>query len=255
MESRSFKFMLVVASVVFLNASAGTSFALTAAAESTSENSSGTSSDAVTRGQLADENFDFRLVGVAVSSKSGQNRAVIEQEPDWRQRFIREGDRIGPAMVKKILNDRVVLEIGQDNRIVLLNRAYQDGDSPGGTMQSGQGDGNPQPDFSRKETVAVDGSKVSASLADIVEVMQNVNLNPINVYGRPVGVRISPIETGSFFAEIGLKTGDIITAVDGGPIKGQEAAIAFLERIRSGGEFEIFVKGSRHSRKISLIVN
>jgi len=102
--------------------------------------------------------------------------------------------------------------------------------------------------------VEVDRKELSSSLADIDETIQDVEISPMKVYGQPVGVRISPVERGSIFADLGLKTGDIITAVNGVTIRKPEEAIAFLERIREGGEFDINIKGSRHSRKFQLIV-
>lgn len=198
---------------------------------------------------------DFRLVGVAVSSSPFNTLAIIELGPDRRQKFIHEGDSIGQASVKKILNDRVLFDTDQGERVVALNRAYQDSGSPEKTLLVEQSGDDIQPVTSRKQTVEVDGQKLSAALADINKTLQDVNFNAVKIYGRPAGVRISPIKRGSVFASIGLKTGDIITSVDGEPVKNPEEALALLERIRAGGEFDIVVKGSRHSRKIQLVVN
>ena len=81
-----------------------------------------------------------------------------------------------------------------------------------------------------------------------------MNINPIVVYGEPIGIRISPIEPGGIFAELGLETGDIITAVNGQEIREPEEAIALLERIRAGGDFDISIRGSRRDKEIELIV-
>jgi len=81
-----------------------------------------------------------------------------------------------------------------------------------------------------------------------------VNINPIVVYGEPIGIRISPIALGGVFEVLGLETGDIITAVNGREIRKQEEAIAFLEQIQSGSDFDISVRSRRRDKEIQLIV-
>jgi len=52
---------------------------------------------------------------------------------------------------------------------------------------------------------------------------------------------------------LGLKTNEVIREVNGKSLIGPEDAIALLQSIRKGGEFDIKVKG-RRSRQIHLIV-
>ena len=43
--------------------------------------------------------------------------------------------------------------------------------------------------------------------------------------------------------------------VNGKPVMRPEDAVNLLEKMRAGGEFNVFVKGSRYSRTIQLVVN
>jgi general secretion pathway protein C len=203
---------------------------------------------------LDDEVLDFRLLGIAVSANPDQALAIIQEGADRRQKFVHEGDSIGKVVVKKILRDQVVFDTGRGEHIITLKRVYLDGGSPGGTLMSRQLVSIPEPPISNKRIVEVESAKLFASLANMNKVMQQVNINPIAVYGEPIGIRISPIAPGGIFEELGLETGDIITAVDGQEIRKPEEAIAFLERIRTGGEFDIIIKGSRRYKELQLIV-
>jgi general secretion pathway protein C len=156
--------------------------------------------------------------------------------------------------VKKILSDRVVFDTARGERIARLNRAFLDSASDGGRQVFDQPVSVRLPPTDNTKIVEVESGKLAASLGDVNEVARQVNINPIVVYGESVGVRISPIAPGSVFEELGLETGDIITAVNGREIRNQEEAIAFLEQIQSGGDFDISVRGSRRDKEIQLIV-
>ena len=247
------KFLISVACAALLVAATNT-YSLTGG-ESDTYSLPGASGSSVDLDGPAGEAAEFRLLGIAFSNRPGQTMAVIETEPDRRQRFIREGDSFGNLSVKRILSDRVVFDTGQGECIAKLNGIYSDNNNAGGTLFSEQEKTNSLPaSLGRKQKVEVDRKELSSSLADMDETIQDVEISPVKVYGQPVGVRISPVERGSIFADLGLKTGDIITAVNGEEIRKPEEAIAFLERIREGGEFEISVKGTRRSREFQLIV-
>jgi general secretion pathway protein C len=203
---------------------------------------------------LDDEVFEFRLLGIALSNRPGQTLAVIGTGPDRRQQFIREGDTIGEMTVKKILSDQVVFETIRGERIAKLNRSSLDSANDSGTPVSRQPYSVRMPPAENTKIVEVEGGKLAASLGDVNEVARQVNINPIAVYGEPIGIRIYPIDPGGIFEELGLETGDIITAVNGQEIRKPEEAIAFLERIRAGGDFDISIRGSRRDKEIELIV-
>ena len=245
--------MLPIACLIFLAASAPAK-ARPSVDGSNPPAVSESSQDDYNQSSTGDEVLDFRLMGIAVSADPDQTLAIIQEGAERRQRFIHEGDNIGEVVVKKILKDHVIFDTARGEQIITLKRVYLDGGSSDGTMMSRQPVSNLQAPSSKNQIVEVESAKLSASLADINKVVQQVNINPVAVYGQPNGIRISPIAPGSIFAELGLKTGDIITAVNGQKIRKPEEAVALLERIREGGEFDINIKGSRHSRKLQLIV-
>jgi len=199
--------------------------------------------------------FDFRLVGIAVSGRPDQSLAVIEGRSDGRQRFCHEGDLVGGLEVRRILRDRLIVAAGGGERVVLLNRTYSDSAGAVGNLLPEPPASALQPPPRRIQEVEIESERLLLAQEDIDKAFQAAEIKPVSVYGRPVGVRISPIESGSIFREIGLKTGDIITGVDGKVITGPDEALAFFEQIREGGEFDIRVKGSRSSRTVRLIVH
>lgn len=246
---------LISVACAALMAAATTTYSLTADGGSGNNSLPAISSRSIEADGSAGETADFRLLGIAFSKSSGQALAVIEIGPDRRQRFIHEGDSIGEVTVQKIQSDQVVFETAQGERIARLNRIYLDSNKAGGTLLSEQSKMKSLPTvLKRSQTVEVDRKELSSSLSEIDTIIRNVKISAVKVYGRTAGVRISPVEPGSVFDKIGLKNGDVIKAVNGETIRKPKEAIALLERIRGGGELDIDIKGSRHSRKLQLIV-
>ena len=242
-----------VACAVLL-AAAATAHGLTADGGPSTYTLPGTSGSRVDPDGPAGETAEFRLLGIALSNSPGQTLAVIETGPERSQKFIREGDTIGNLSVKKILSDRVIFDTGRGERIARLNGSSLDSANESGMPVFRQPVSVKLPPTDNTKIVEVESGKLAASLGDVNGVVRQVNINPIVVYGEPVGVRIYPIEPGSIFAELGLETGDIITAVNGQEIREPEEAIAFLERIRAGGDFDLSIRGSRRDKEIELIV-
>ena len=207
----------------------------------------------VARQGPADEVLDFRLVGIGFSNDPAQAWAIIEMGPDARQWVIGVGDRIGALSVKKILRDRVLLDTGRGQRVATI-RAASDSTSPGGASELPEPLSVRLPPEADTTIIEVEGTKLSASLRDMDAVLRAVSISPIVVYGEPIGIRISPIARGSVFEELGLKTGDIITAVNSRELTTQEEAVRFLEQIQAGGDFQISIRGPRRDEEIRLIV-
>ena len=148
----------------------------------------------------------------------------------------------------------MIFDTDRGERIARLNGSSLDSANESGMPVFRQPVSVKLPPADNTKIVEVESGKLAASLGDVNGVVRQVNINPIVVYGEPVGVRIYPIEPGSIFAELGLETGDIITAVNGQEIREPEEAIAFLERIRAGGDFDLSIRGSRRDKEIELIV-
>ena len=113
-----------------------------------------------------------------------------------------------------------------------MYRASPDSTSDGGSPMSRQPISVRLPPTDNTKIVEVESGKLAASLWGANDAARQVNINPIVIYGEPIGIRISPIAPGGVFEELGLETGDIITAVNGREIRMQDEAIAFLEQIQ-----------------------
>jgi len=199
--------------------------------------------------------IQIRLVGTAVADDTQKSLAVFEVD-DRGQIYRREGEIVEGVLVKYILPDGVIVDTGGGEEIIKLRQAVSSGTArpePAPPAPAVQSFGPRPPEGRNLKVVYLDRSTKQALLGTIDGDLKDVRIESVSVYGRPDGIRIFPVEPGSLFAELGLKANEVIREVDGKAVTGPDDARALLKKIRTGGEFDIKVKG-RRTRQIHLIV-
>ena len=200
--------------------------------------------------------LDLKLVGTAVADDRGESLAVVETD-SRSQIYLREGDVVGSFLVKRILRDQIIVDAGNGEESVKLRQSLSDGTitRPESTQPptTPQVFGSRPPEDRNFKSVYLDRETAKTVFADIDADLKDVRIDPVDVYGRPTGIRISPITPGSVFAEIGLKTGDVVREVNGKAVFSPEEGVALFKEFKDGGEFDIKVKG-RRTRQIHLTV-
>lgn len=199
---------------------------------------------------------NLKLVGTAVAGEYEKSMAVVEIDGRY-QVYLREGDMFDNVLIKRILYDRVIVNAGNGEESIKLRQSLSAGirigDESAQPLAPVQSFGPRPPEGRNFQTVYLESETASSLFSDIDEVLKKARIDHVSVYGRPTGIRISPIEAGSVFSEIGLKGGEVIREADGKAVSAPEDAVAFFQKIKGGGEFDIIVKG-RRTRKIHLIV-
>lgn len=199
--------------------------------------------------------LSLRLVGTALGEYPTVSIAVIESGSSGRQRSYREGDLVDGMRIKQILRNRVIVQTHKGEKAITMSRSLFSAAEPAVRAEKPVpiAFGPRPPETRMHDTRHLDRESVVSALTDIDEILQTASIETVSVYGKPVGVKIDPIEPGSIFSNIGLKTGDVIQAVNGAEIVRPEEAIAILRQLKTGDDVDIKVKG-RHTRRIHLIL-
>jgi type II secretion system protein C len=197
-----------------------------------------------------------KLVGTAVASNSENSIAVVEVEGRY-QIYLREGDVVDNALVKKILRDRVIVDTGSGEESVMLRQSLSTGTKirpeAAQPLIPSKSFGPRPPEGRNLKVVYLDRESKKSLIGNIDGVLKEVRINPVRLYGKTTGIRIYPIEPGSVFSEMGLKYNDVIREVNGKSVTVPEDVVAFFQRMKKGGEFDVKVKG-RRTRQIHIIV-
>lgn len=202
----------------------------------------------------------FRLAGIVVADETATNLAVIEHENESGQRVYRQGDRANGVLIKQILPNELIVDAGEgDRRLPVSNGVAASGPRPaeGPVPRQGvQQDAASSPRISgRHRVIDLDRSEVAVALADVNQVLAQVNLSPVTRFDGPGGFRITNIPTGGILSQLGLHDGDVIQRLDDAEFTHPEQAAELLERMRNGGELTMTVNKRRRTRQIILNIH
>jgi type II secretion system protein C len=201
----------------------------------------------------AGQDIGLLLVGTVVADDPEENAAVIHDEATGTQGIYSRGDRVGEkAVVRDVLWDRVILETDTGEKIHIMLTGATGGSGSVSTARHQQQRGVRKPAPVKNPTVRL--SRKEASQGDTDRVTEQVDVTPVTVYDRSVGIRVTNIAPGSILAKMGLENGTVIMSVNEEAITGPEKMKDFLEALKHGGEFTIKVR-SRGVRRRSRIIH
>lgn len=224
---------------------------------------------AIARPYTSNADVSLKLIGTAVADDPELSMAIIEIRGTRQQSYFREKDWVGGVRIKKILRNRLIIDYGKKEiKVAMLQSLPGENETSafGSAPTADQGSVDRTASFrvagnresiagratGRQNFVHLDRTEVETSLADVDQAMQQVSVQPVMVNNRPAGVRVSPLSPGSIFAQLGLRSGDVIVGVNGESITRPEQALGLLEKIKEGGDVSIQVKGRRRNRIIQV---
>ncbi len=197
----------------------------------------------------AEKSLGLKLVGTVASDDAATSFAIIDNKSTRKQELYHEGDKAGDVLIKRILRNKVIVDAVRGEELLALEleetgKKVEFSPAPQRTEKS-------LPSSGRHRNLQLNRKEVEASLADIDGLIQQLNLSPYTL-GTQKGFRISDIPPDSVFTKIGLRSGDVIKAINDLPITGPDQAAAFLQKIREGGDIEIRLSRRRRTMQISL---
>ena len=189
---------------------------------------------------LPDTKLKLKLWGTVVGS-SDHAYAVIEETDTKTQNLYRKGDTIQQAVVNTILREKVILRINGRDEILEMEAALKNklaGASglAGDDAISSEGEQN----------IPVD----RALIDDIIEkrkFFSYARITPDFSNADAVGLKVSKINPDSIIPLLGIKEGDIVTALDGKKFRKTNEVIDYYKSIPSsqGLDLEIFRDGKK----------
>jgi general secretion pathway protein C len=183
--------------------------------------------------------LNLRLWGTVTGDK-GDTYAVIEDPQEREQNLYRAGDTIQKATVKMILREKVVLLVDGQDEILEIEKA-EDGNK---RVRPDRGAPRRNRAFPRGRKVSMQRSQIKDALGNVNELMQKVKVQPHFKDGEPDGIQLSNIQPGSIFRNMGLVSGDVISAVDGKKIQSVEDAMELYKSMKSASNFKLEVQRS-----------
>jgi type II secretory pathway component PulC len=180
----------------------------------------------------------LKLVGTALMDEPGNNIAIIENLASGDQEIYKQGDRLKGVLIKRILGRGLVIDEGHGDEILIMVGGKRTGRLYSETRRAG-----------RRERAAETRVPSRSSM------MRGVGIRPYLKEGRPIGFSIYNIESKSILAKLGLENCDVITAVNGNPVKVTQEPSHFYKAIKKGGEITIDIKRDDTDKKLSFEIS
>ena len=180
---------------------------------------------------LQETKADLKLYGTWASSPE-YSYAIIENDKDHKQNVYKIGDMVDTDVkLRLIQKDRVVLSVsGQDEVLTLQDRLAAASTSKTSTTRttSTVSSGTSV----RTSTIRLSRKQVDSALENLTELAGQITITPYDSDGVQ-GMKLSNIQANSIFRRMGLRNGDILTAVDGKALTSVDQAYKLYDDLKS----------------------
>jgi general secretion pathway protein C len=160
--------------------------------------------------------------------------AVIEDTATKQQNLFRVGDTIQNATVKLILREKVVLNVNGKDEILKIEKDRE------GSKNFNPQTANLMPE--RSQNITVRRSEMESAVKDVNNLMKQIRIRPNFKNGKPDGIRLTGIRPNSIFYNMGLKSGDILTGVNGKEIESVDDIFKFYQNLQSSSRVQLQIK-------------
>ena len=202
--------------------------------------------------QAVDTKLKLTLKGVMQGGDEDTGGAIIDSGK--KQQFYSVGEMLevrGRVKLAKVLENRVILEnSGRYESLWLYDgkwRSSSDSSAneflPGANTRTASRVGSSQLDEARQD-IASRGIKAINDL---------INFRIHRRGGQMLGYRISPGKNPALFKELGLKSGDIVTSVNGVELNAVSNSLQVMKDLRTATSAELMVM--RGSEEVAISVN
>lgn len=231
---------------------------------------------------MVESDLKVKLMGCMVAKKPDYSLALLSDT--GKQTFILGiGDMVlGEGEIVEIRRDRIIIK--RNNRNEYIRLANSIGGSPtskssaaGRKFSAAERDEKrpsavPKPpsiskaeakaEAKRKEGVSevapnkfeIDKATLDKQLSDPKELAKQARILPNYKNGKPAGIKLVGVNPGSVYAKIGIKTGDVITSINGKKVTSQARAMELLDGLRGASGAQIQVERGGKSQSLSYTV-
>lgn len=183
---------------------------------------------------LARQPQPLLLVATSPGKNKHEGTASIGTNVKAPQTYVAGAVLVNGARLTEIHADHVVLERGGERlQVFLSGRSI-------GAAQLGMAGGLQQ--APRREAIVL----AEDHLTDVIRSMPHYDGEQLT------GLQVFPGQHASAFAQLGLRAGDIVTAIDGSPIAEQAAATDMLRTLTEGAAVTVSVRRGSEHKLLSL---
>ncbi len=185
--------------------------------------------------------LNLKLWGTVANEGGSSAFAVIEEVKTRKQSLYRAGDSIQNATVKAILREKVILSVNGKDEILEMVMASSEKAPARQTRTRAPA----------QKTITLQRSFVNDAVQNIGNLLGQVRIRPHFEKGKPSGLSMTGIRPNSIFRKMGLRSGDVLTGVEGQKIQSVNDVIGLYEKLKSSSKVNLEVKRRNRMQTIT----
>jgi general secretion pathway protein C len=168
--------------------------------------------------------------------------AYITDQKTRETRIYRLGDTVQGATIKKIIDEKVVLNFnGRDEVLVQEPLGFAKTSAPGGARADAGA--APRPAAPEPiQQVTVKEEQIEKAMESLSDLMSQATFRPHLEDGQPAGISITGIKPNAVFRKLRLRNGDVITGVNGQAIASVDDAMKVFGTLSTDAPIQVKIK-------------
>ncbi len=199
--------------------------------------------------KLEETKLKLKLWGT-VTGDEEKAYAVIEDPQKRKQDLFRKGDSIQGALVKEILREKIILAVNGKDEILSMEKVESSGRPVAQSAAPSPFQVAASPPAGGSEQVQIAKTQIDDAMNNINSLMRQARIRPHFTNGKPDGLTLSRIQRDSLFTKLGLRSGDIITGVDGQQIESVDDALKFYNSLKSASNVMVEIRRRGQTKQI-----
>jgi type II secretion system protein C len=196
--------------------------------------------------------LDLAVAGVVLSGTSARSTAILTS--GGKTRVVSVGDTAFGGRVVSVSAEAVALDFGGEPKLLRLPNAAQVAGRPGPAPVPRPAAQAGPPEDPLTPARSMERVELQRRLGDeIPRILAETAVTPVLEDGRVVGVQVARLPEGSLLTDAGLRTGDVITRINGTDIDGMATLVGLWPRLQNASELRAVVV--RNGQPVSLLVS
>ncbi len=193
---------------------------------------------------LKETELKLKLLGT-VATQNASAYAAIEDMKTRKQKLYRVGDKVREATIKRIFRETVVLNMNGEDSVLKMERKDSPAAKPDVVTPFDKSNRKPV-----RQKRVLSRALIDNAMSNSAQLMSQFNLEPHEVEGQVEGAVINRIKRNSIVMRMGLRNGDVISAVNGTPVDSIENTAEFMDSFMNDSTVSIDIL--RRGRPVSI---
>lgn len=191
---------------------------------------------------------DIKLKGTFNSG----NESFIVLEDQLGSTFLYKGEKYVGYKLLEIYDERAVLEKGGVNYELIMEDEENKGGGSDATAPTAEG-ATEASTFVPGQPTKLTRDELNSYIEDPNKIWKNIRIQELRRNGELDGFRVNYVKKNSFFENAGLKSGDVITAIDGKELRSLADVMEYYTNVDSLEALSLRVK--RGDQEVDLEFN